>query len=42
VVTDFAVASGASFTGVTVRETVAVAEAAMPSLTVKVKLSVPW
>ncbi len=37
-----AVATGASFTGVTVRETVAGAEVREPSETVKTKESVPW
>ena len=41
VVTDWAMATGASFTGVTVMKTVAGAEFEMPSLARNVKLSLP-
>ena len=40
--TSCAMATGASLTGVTVMETGAGAESTVPSLTVKVKLSVPF
>ena len=42
VVTFAELAMGASFTGVTVRLTVAVFEFVWPSLTVKVNASLPW
>ena len=39
---DWALATGASLTGLTVTETVAAADWSEASLTVKLKLSMPW